>query len=268
MFNRKDDTLGILILALLCAVTFMACETASVSEPETTITLGPTDGATLDASDVTFQWVGDVWVVEYSYQLDDGPWSEWNPSASVTLTPLPEGIHTFAVKGRYANGAEDPSPAIRTFRINSVRGPTLLIRPAQIEATVASTFTVDVVAAEVSDTMLAHLFVSYDPSYLQLIRVETDWPNSLLKQTGGTIISDHDTSRPGMIEMSLGVGIGIPPGASGTGSLARITFAVLREGMSELSIAGNSELRDSHNLTIQLQETRGSTVTALPTATP
>ncbi|HSU54259.1 MAG TPA: ATP-binding protein [Candidatus Dormibacteraeota bacterium] len=53
----------------------------------------------------------------YSYRLDDGDWSLYQESSSVTFPDLPAGKHYFQVRAMDRNGNVDPKPALLEFAI-------------------------------------------------------------------------------------------------------------------------------------------------------
>ena len=97
------------------------CFTVDVTPPDTSIISGPS--GTIDYDTVTFEWTGSDNIaatenLQYSYRLDDGDWSGWTYSTSVTFSNLPSGTHTFEVKAKDLAGNEDPTPAERTFTVS------------------------------------------------------------------------------------------------------------------------------------------------------
>lgn len=93
--------------------------------PDTQIVDGP-DG-TVNTSDVYFGWTGtdDTDQPEdlvFSWRLDGGSWSTYNGDTSTTLTGLADGEHRFEVKARDTSGNEDPTPASRTFEVDTTGG--------------------------------------------------------------------------------------------------------------------------------------------------
>jgi hypothetical protein len=76
-----------------------------------TITWSGTDNSTPDAN-LTYSWV-----------VDPSPTSQWSPytsATSVTLPALSQGMHSFSVVARDQAGNIDPTPAGRSFRVDSV----------------------------------------------------------------------------------------------------------------------------------------------------
>lgn len=94
--------------------------------PQTSITSGPSQ-YTRDTTP-TFTWSGtdnstpDA-NLTYSRIVDPSPLSQWSPytsAKSVTLPPLSQGVHSFSVVARDQAGNIDPTPAGRSFRVDSV----------------------------------------------------------------------------------------------------------------------------------------------------
>ena len=92
--------------------------------PDTTITSGPS--GCIGTADVTFTWTGSdnrtsTDQLQYSYKLEgfDADWSAWTSATSKSYTGLPDGDYTFKVKAKDGVGHEDPSPAARSFRVDT-----------------------------------------------------------------------------------------------------------------------------------------------------
>jgi len=99
--------------------TFM---TADITPPDTLITEGPE--GTVPTTTVTFAWTGsdDLSAVSdllYCYRMD---WSAWSPYSSTTTAEfagLSEGGHTFSVRAKDEAGNVDPTPATRSFTVDT-----------------------------------------------------------------------------------------------------------------------------------------------------
>lgn len=96
---------------------------ADTTPPETTITSGP--GAQACSLPVSFVWVGadNFWpssALEYQWRIDGGNWSAWSSATSRAFAQLDEGSHTFEVVARDPFGNIDPTPASRTFVVDTV----------------------------------------------------------------------------------------------------------------------------------------------------
>jgi hypothetical protein len=95
-----------------------------VTPPETTITGGPS--GCIGTADVTFTWTGSdnrtpTAELLYNYKLEgfDVNWSAWTSATSKSYTGLPDENYTFKVKARDGVGHEDPSPAARSFHVDT-----------------------------------------------------------------------------------------------------------------------------------------------------
>ena len=100
--------------------------------PETFMTAGPSDGATISASEVTFEWSGSdnatpVEQLLYAYCVgaacdpDAGPFSD---ATSFTFVDLSDGAVTFKVAARDLEENVDPTPVVRTFTVD-LTGPEI-----------------------------------------------------------------------------------------------------------------------------------------------
>jgi len=106
--------------------------------PDTTITSGPVEASYVSSTSVTFGWSGTdnmPGTLLYAHQLDGGGWSPFDSATTLTIDDLAEGLHTFAVMARDQAGNEDPSPAIRSFSVDT--SPPL--PPADLTATPVQT---------------------------------------------------------------------------------------------------------------------------------
>jgi hypothetical protein len=89
--------------------------------PDSAITSGPAEGSIV-LSSVTFTWSGtdDIqWNLKYATKLDNNAWSAFTTDTSSTFQNLTDGIHTFIVKAKDSVGKEDPTPAVRTFIVDT-----------------------------------------------------------------------------------------------------------------------------------------------------
>ncbi len=133
--------------------------TVDNATPDTSIISGP-DGPARE-TDPTFSWTGsdsgtDASGLEYSHRLDDGEWSAYSPATSVTFSDLAEGEHAFYVKARDRAGNEDPTPAERSFTVDTTapavadKMPDPDARNVPRGADVIATFSEDVESATVT----------------------------------------------------------------------------------------------------------------------
>jgi len=92
--------------------------------PETTITSALD---TVTTSSTVIAWSGNEDSMEFCYQLDLFDWSLWSPDTMKLLSNLLEYEHQFKVKGRYASGTEDDTPAEHFFTVDYIRPTTNII---------------------------------------------------------------------------------------------------------------------------------------------
>jgi hypothetical protein len=105
--------------------------------PDTELTEAPDEGATVCSLPITLRWRGiddqtPAEQLEYSYRIDNEPWSEWTSATELVLNELPDGAHIFMVRARDAAGQADPTPAIRRF-IVAVNPPVIGSVRAQVQ---------------------------------------------------------------------------------------------------------------------------------------
>ena len=170
MKTQRMSTISLVSFATLILVCIVSCESPdsvlegnsfdpndpSYQPPETTIVGGPEVGEIVGDADVAFSWNGNEGVTEYSYRLDEaarpdqGVWSGWAPATSATFELLNEGDYTFSVKARYPTGIQEAQPKTRTFTVDAVEGPALMLYPRSQTVQVGETFSVQVMLEDVS----------------------------------------------------------------------------------------------------------------------
>ena len=223
-------------------------ESSEYVEPETTITITDLDGSTLDTSSVTIIFEGNDLVIEYSYNLDSTGYSDWSSATSVTLDYLDEGLHTFSVKGRYASGVEDETPATVSFTVDAIQGPALIFYPRRHIISSDSTATFQIKAYEVENLMLATINVAYDNTLIEIVSVSQ---GDMFTGTGESVFIDEiSTSSLTIYTMLLG---GDMPSVSGTGVLAELKVKAL--GSATISLDGNQVFKNNEDQSISIQET-------------
>jgi sugar lactone lactonase YvrE len=106
--------------------------------PETSIVTGPAGGAAEPNVVFTVEGADNLSApaaLQYSWRLDDGPWSSFTATTSITLAGLAQGAHRFEVRARDQAGNEDATPAVRDF---TVGGGRVTITSPQAGATVSA----------------------------------------------------------------------------------------------------------------------------------
>ena len=223
-------------------------------EPETVIDDGPAEGAVVNDHTVTFQFSGNENVVEYSWKLNGGDWSDWGAVKSVTVDYLDEGDHEFQVKGRYNDIEEDESPALRAFTIDAVQGPALRFLPRKVTIVSNAVFDVDIVVEEVENLAGLQLDIPLTGD-LELINYQlyesgTDFLSKSCNQFLSIIDNDNGDFNAviGRISETL-------PGVDGTGEVVRLTLKYTGTINSSLSFGTGCELQDPEMNMIPLNET-------------
>jgi len=90
--------------------------------PETRFVSGPAGPTNDSTPSFSFTGTDDVTAtgqLRYSTRLDQGAWSSYLPDTTVTLA-VADGPHTIPVRARDEAGNEDPTPAQRSFTVDTV----------------------------------------------------------------------------------------------------------------------------------------------------
>ena len=239
---------------LIYLLLFLSCDPGLFQdgneEPETTITSANLDGSTITTTTLTISFEGDDQVIEFSYNLDNSEYSHWSSSNQVTLDYLDEGLHTFSVKGRYATGEEDNTPASTSFTVNAVTGPALMFHPRREITFQNNIVTFQLLAEEVENLMLATINISYDNTQIEIMSVIQ---GDMFTGSGESVfISEEDTNSLSIHTMLLG---GDRPSVSGTGVLAEITIKSKALGSTSLNFNGTQVFKTHEDRLISIQET-------------
>jgi DNA-directed RNA polymerase specialized sigma24 family protein len=105
--------------------------------PETSITSGPT-GPTSSTS-ATFGFSSSETPATFQCKLDDRDWASC--SSGKTYSGLPQGSHTFKVRAKDSAGTKDPSPAQRSWKVDTVApNTTIMSGPKASTASNSATF--------------------------------------------------------------------------------------------------------------------------------
>ncbi|MDZ4804357.1 MAG: CARDB domain-containing protein [Candidatus Eisenbacteria bacterium] len=114
--------------------------TVDLTDPQTSIALGPTDGGATNTLSVFFSWSGTdaVGGLTFSTRLDGGTWSSFASATSGTFNFGVIGAHTFEVRARDSAGNIDATPAARAFNIE-MGLPVVSILTGVVEGAVLDT---------------------------------------------------------------------------------------------------------------------------------
>ena len=244
--------------------------------PKVTITQGPGEGVLLTFPtpevQVTFGWEGNTPAYRYRV-LNSSYYKDFRETdaSSVVLDDLdesPEGVYyTFEIVGVGEDGRES-QPEERLFRIDAIRGPAVWLRSRRVQIpdpSVNPEFTVDVMAEEVVDLLMAHLVVRFDPERMKIRTVDREDflssqsdPDHLLFLPSDVL----DANGTGVFIVDMGVlGSNGTPAVSGSGALARIRFSVLgRSQDTTIDFGPDTKLVNASNEDMALQARIGSTI--------
>ena len=131
---------------------------------------------------------------------------------------------------------------------------TISVVPSSATATVGDTITADINISDVLDLYAFQFDVSFAPGVLS-----ANTPTDGLFLNSGGFFSGFTDNAAGTITFIADSLVGLMPGISGAGTLARIQFTAVGPGTSPITI-GNPVLLDS-NLFDIAAITNGSTVT-------
>ena len=117
--------------------------TVNNTPPDTTINnVVPSEGQTIDSNSVIFSWTGSdsgtpVHHLAYSWKLNEGSYSDFSTSTIIELNGLSDGPHTFYVKA-FDGVLEDPTPAQRSFIVDTSEPPEVYLSKTANKTTVTS----------------------------------------------------------------------------------------------------------------------------------
>ncbi len=116
--------------------------TVDATAPDTSITSGPDAGSTTSATTAAFAFDAEA-AATYECALDSGPWTAC--TSGQAYTALAEGAHTFRVRATDAYGNVEPTPAFRTWTVDTTApaasftaGPATLVNAATADLAVSS----------------------------------------------------------------------------------------------------------------------------------
>lgn len=91
--------------------------------PDTVIDSGPAQGATITTDEATFSFRGDPAgdTAKFGCKLDSEPFADC--SSPKTFSSLADGSHTVSFRAEDATGNQDPTPATRTFTVDTAPPP-------------------------------------------------------------------------------------------------------------------------------------------------
>ncbi|BCW99929.1 MAG: hypothetical protein KatS3mg024_2756 [Armatimonadota bacterium] len=96
--------------------------TVDLTAPDTSITGGPANSSLSRNADATFTFAGtdnltSSSALRFQWRLDNAEWSTASTEATVHLTNIVDGVHTFQLRALDLVGNVDPTPASVTWRV-------------------------------------------------------------------------------------------------------------------------------------------------------
>ncbi|MBL7191764.1 hypothetical protein ISS30_08710 [bacterium] len=235
-------------------------------DPFAEIKSGPLDGSTISTNSVTFTWQGRLPASSFSYKLVgfDADWSNYNTITSVSYDYLDEEQYIFQVKEKYINGDPQDTSTARSFTVNAISGPAFVMNKQLNTVVTGNFFTIEVMAEEVTDLMGVYIKIIFTPGMIYISDIEegtflnSNAPDGTAFITGSTGLAN----ALGWLEINASRLGGNPPGASGSGALARITFQAVEPGASYVNFSpgGACQMRDSDNNAINFNSLVSSRV--------
>lgn len=236
--------------------------------PQATL-IFPGNGDTLsNENEMTFSWQGNNPHCQYSYKLgyettyDNEPelgWSNWTEVTEVAFSGLDEEAYIFGVKARYPSGDPQDVPSTASFYVNVFPSFSLLIKPCSTSVSLNEEIAIQITVKGIENVMAAKFALSFSNNLLEIVEPGVT-EGALLRENGGEVVFLHSANNSlGEVEIDLAVAGGEPPGITGSGTLAIITFRPKMAGVATISF-DSYDLRDMNNNSIQIARTRNGRV--------
>lgn len=236
-------------------------------DPLATIDIGPDEGDTIITNHVTFSWFGVRANSDFQYKLEgvDADWSTWGDIKNITYNYLDEESFIFYVRERYDSGDEQNQISSRSFNVNAVTGPALVMKKQLVQVENNNSFTIEIMAEEVSDIMGILINIVFDENILEVSSIEQGNFFGADNPDGITFITNSVTevNENGRIEINSSRLGGELTGMSGTGIIGEIKFVVksMTSATEILFDTGEAcQMRDANNDNIFINDRIGTRV--------
>jgi hypothetical protein len=222
--------------------------------PSAALTSGPSEGQVVQSASVVFAWSRGSSTGSCYYRMDNGP-GRSTTRLDTTFTELDEGSHIFYLQGLHMNGVSQEPLHPRSFTVNAVPGPSIMVKPRLQTCNLNDEFDCEIWAEEVTGLMGTKITVQFDKNYLMV--VTNPQVGSFLRKNNGEIPSwnlQYDNAN-GKIVAELVVLGGNPRGVNGSGNLVTITFKAIQQGMTKINFSTSdleTTYRDSQNNKIRI----------------
>lgn len=246
--------------------------------PDTRITGGPGNDDTVYSNEVTFTWDANEDERAMLFQVRitgvgwPDTWSDWDGERSLFLGNLDETDYTFEVRSGLDPGSGDPkhqddTPASVSFNVDAMQGPALRMTPTYQVQDINNTFSVDIVAEDISDLTMAQIRIIFNSNLLQY---DNYTYGSFLSSNGGDPLgwpNPEVDQNAGFVEISFGITKLIAgassPGVSGTGVILTVHFRAINSGAANIDFRfADTLLRNYLNdpILISTSDLRGALV--------
>ena len=268
--NRKTITFLIFTLLIPLSLFIMSCDvlTTQVDDvnpddnpldpdnpdyesPLAIISEGPANGSTINDDFTTFKWYGNNNQCEFSYRLNNNDWSPWSSDSSVTLDYLDEINHVFQVKAKYSSDSVQHVPSTVTFTVDAIEGPALWLYHKKVETSVNDTFSIYVMAEEVTELAIMSVVLNFDPAYLQIQEYEICENDSILNGSEFFKVNKCDNTN-GQLTVYLALESSEQGSLNGSGPIIRVYFKAMQQGTSNISFDDGCYFRKANNNPIEI----------------
>lgn len=222
--------------------------------PTTTITNAPTD--TITTTTTVISWHGNHAQSEFTYRLDNIPFSSWSTDTSIALDYLDEGDHLFEVKSRHPTGQEEKVALQVHFHVNAVPSQSIVLFPFYKKVSPGDTLTIELHAEDVSGLTVLDCRFEYDTTAIKPVNA-TGGP--FLAKDGGDLIFINEFDPQWHINM--GVAQGPTAGVDGSGILATLRFRVHTNHTTTIGLL-EVDARGPNDEKVSITMVRGSQIEA------
>jgi hypothetical protein len=152
-----------------------------------------------------------------------------------TPTPCPGGICPTATPALTPSPTPSPTPYPNPCLAGS--GADVCVKPESLNVSAGDAFSVDIVADDVSNLGAYSLILAFDPSVVAYDSISN---GPFLGSSGRAVNCFTPTVLPGSVTYTCVTTGSTPPGPSGAGILATVSFTALAEGTTALSLQGTT----------------------------
>ena len=219
--------------------------------PLAIISEGPANGSTINDDFTTFKWYGNNNQCEFSYRLNNNDWSPWSTDTVTTLDYLDEINHVFQVKAKYSSDSVQHVPSTVTFTVDAIEGPALWLYHKKVETSVNDTFSIYVMAEEVTELAIMSVVLNFDPAYLQIQEYEICENDSILNGSEFFKVNKCDNTN-GQLTVYLALESSEQGSLNGSGPIIRVVFKAVQRGTTNITFDDGCYFRKANNNPIEI----------------